>query len=354
MRAMWWIPWSILLTLAPITLYGIWQICGKPWRLRHYLPIALLILHLLFALALTRGFADPVMWLALLLALCWYATLAILPALILGWRYHRHGWPHWLRLTVIATFLALVATSLFNAYQPTVRHTRITLAKPMPQPLRVMLAADLHLYWLFGNREIDWLTRTAQQENIDLILLPGDLINDRLDAYHARNMAAHLAQLRAPLGVYATLGNHEFYGDALANAQALRDAGIHLLRDQAITIADRLVIAGRDDDMQRSRKPLADILHGSDKRLPTIVLDHRPTHLAENAAAGADIQVSGHTHGGQIFPINLIVRNMYRLHHGHAQIDGMDTIVTSGYGFWGIPFRLGTRSEVWIVDISGQ
>lgn len=354
MRGMWWVPWSMLMAMAPVALYAIWQVCGRRWRLSVFMLTGVLLLQVLFALALWRGFGDVMAWMALLLVLCWYLMLAGLPALFIGWRYRRQGWPAWLRVATASAFFALIGVSLFNAYTPVVRHAHIQLDKPLEKPLRLLLAADLHLYWLFGNRQLDWLAHTAQREKADMVLMPGDIINDHLRPYAAYNMAPHLASVRAPLGVFATLGNHEFYGDALANAQALRDAGIRVLRDEALVVDGRLIIAGRDDDMQRGRKSLKAILAGMDTSLPVLVLDHRPTHIAENAAAGADIQFSGHTHGGQIFPVNWIVREMYRLHHGHARMDGMEVVVTSGYGFWGLPFRLATRSEVWLITLSGK
>lgn len=354
MRGMWWVPWSMMMAMAPFALYGLWQISGRPGRLRRFMALGLLALQGLFALALWRGFGDIMAWLALLLVLLWYGMLVSVPALLIGWRWRKQGWPLGLRGAALAAFFALVGISIFSAYAPVVRHARITLDKPLDKPLRLLLAADLHLYWLFGNAELDWLAQTARREGADMVLMPGDVINDHVQPFVARGMAPHLAGVQAPLGVFATMGNHEFYGDALANAQAMRDGGVRVLRDEAVVVDGRVIVAGRDDDMRRDRKTLREILAGMDTSLPVIVLDHRPTHIADNAAAGADIQLSGHTHGGQIFPLNWIVRRMYRLHYGHARLDGMETVVTSGYGFWGLPFRLGTRSEVWLIEVRGK
>lgn len=347
------IPWGILLALSPLALWGIWQIIGK-WRFRYFYPTALLGLCALLALAIARGFADILVWAVLLLALLWFMNLAALPMTLVGLMRRRLRWSMPMRGFTALAFLALVGISLYAAYQPVIRRTTLTLDKPLERPVRILLASDLHLHWLFGNRELDWLADTAQRERADLVLLPGDIINDRPTAYHARHMQPHLARLRAPLGVYATLGNHEFYGDADENARVLRDAGITVLRDEAVEIEGKLIILGRDDDHQRARKTPAAILSGHNLALPVILLDHRPTHLHDNAAAGADLQVSGHAHNGQIFPANLIVKRLYDLHYGQAQIENMHAIVTSGYGFWGIPMRLGSRSEVWLIELHGR
>ena len=191
------------------------------------------------------------------------------------------------------------------------------------------------------------------QEKVDIILLPGDVINDNVRAFHAENMQPHLQALRAPLGVYATLGNHEFYGDAEENAQALRDSGVRLLRDEAVVVADRLVLVGRDDEMHANRPPLATLLDGVRRDLPIIVLDHRPSDISANVQTAMDMQVSGHAHRGQVFPANFIVQAMYRLAYGHENIEGKEVFVSSGYGFWGVPLRLGSRSEIFVIEVNG-
>lgn len=96
MRGMWWVPWSMLMAMAPVALYAIWQVCGRRWRLSVFMLAGVLLLQVLFALALWRGFGDVMAWMALLLVLCWYLMLAGLPALFIGWRYRRQGWPAWL------------------------------------------------------------------------------------------------------------------------------------------------------------------------------------------------------------------------------------------------------------------
>ena len=151
----------------------------------------------------------------------------------------------------------------------------------------------------------------------------------------------------------ATLGNHEFYGDAEENAQALRDSGVRLLRDEAVVVADRLVLVGRDDEMHANRPPLATLLDGVRRDLPIIVLDHRPSDISANVQTAMDMQVSGHAHRGQVFPANFIVQAMYRLAYGHENIEGKEVFVSSGYGFWGVPLRLGSRSEIFVIEVNG-
>ena len=127
-----------------------------------------------------------------------------------------------------------------------------------------------------------------------------------------------------------------------------------MLRDAVAVVADRVVVVGRDDDMHADRPSLAALLKDVRRDLPVLVLDHRPTEIVGNVQTPMDIQVSGHAHNGQVFPANFIVRALYRLHYGHETIDGKEIFVSSGYGFWGVPLRLGSRSEVLVIDVTGR
>lgn len=250
-------------------------------------------------------------------------------------------------------FLAgLFALSLYNAYVPTVRHYAIQIDKPLAQPIRVGVVSDLHLGKLFGAKQLDDLARIIQQEKVDIILMPGDIMDDNVIAYHAENMKPHLAKLRAPLGVYATLGNHDLFGAEKAITAAIKAAGITVLNDQAVEIQG-ITIVGRPDDVYKKRKPTAQLLQKVNTKNPVILLDHRPTQIEQHAQLPIDIQVSGHVHNGQVFPANFIVSAINRVHYGYEKIHNGHFFVTSGYGFWGVPFRLGSQSEVMIIDVQG-
>ena len=285
----------------------------------------------------------------------WFMVAAVAyPLYRIGRRFAPQRAARLLRVFLPAGFAALFAWGFFNANATVVRHYQVTLPKAMA-PLRIGVASDIHLggNFFYGAHELDRLAALMAQEKVDIILLPGDVINDNVRAFHAENMQPHLQALRAPLGVYATLGNHEFYGDAEENAQALRDSGVRLLRDEAVVVADRLVLVGRDDEMHANRPPLATLLDGVRRDLPIIVLDHRPSDISANVQTAMDMQVSGHAHRGQVFPANFIVQAMYRLAYGHENIEGKEVFVSSGYGFWGVPLRLGSRSEIFVIDVNG-
>lgn len=258
-----------------------------------------------------------------------------------------------LRLAYPFALAGLLGLSIYNAYVPRLVHYDITLDKPM-KPLRIGVASDLHLGTLFGGKALDKLAQIMDEQKVDLILLPGDIMDDNVTAYLAENMRPHLEKLRAPLGVYATLGNHDFFGYQEEITAEIRQAGIILLKDQVATINDELILIGRNDDLEKHRPTTEILLKQAKPDLPIIVLDHRPSEVEIHSTLPFDLQVSGHTHKGQIFPANLITALTYPIDYGLEKIGNPYFMVTSGYGFWGIPMRLGTQSEVVIIDVKGK
>jgi predicted MPP superfamily phosphohydrolase len=136
----------------------------------------------------------------------------------------------------------------------------------------------------------------------------------------------------------------------------LTDGGITLLRDKAVKIEDSFYVIGRDDTSVKrysdsERKAIASIDKSIDKSLPIIVLDHQPSNLGEPSNFGADLQFSGHTHKGQFFPNNLITKRIFESDYGYYKKDNMQLIVSSGFGTWGSPIRIGTKSEIVHVNL---
>lgn len=259
-----------------------------------------------------------------------------------------------LKIAYPFALVGLLGLSVYNAYTPTIKHYSVQLTKPLAHPLRIGMASDLHLGILFGAKQLDQLAAIMQQQQVDIILLPGDIMDDNVDAYLAQNMQPHLAKLTAPLGVYATLGNHDFFGHDKAIYQELTKAGIKVLRDESLTLDNRFILVGRNDDLVKNRPSAEQLIQGLDQTLPIILLDHRPTEVLAHSQLPIDIQLSGHTHKGQVFPGNFITRLMYFIDYGYRQIGRGHFFVSSGFGFWGIPMRLGSQSEVLIIDVVGK
>lgn len=264
-----------------------------------------------------------------------------------------------LRGVALLVFIGLFVYALYSAYIPKVRHLTVTINKPLLKPLRIAVASDLHLGRLFGNKAIDRLQRLITQSQADMLLMPGDIMDDNTQAFSDYNMAANLARLCAslPYGVYATLGNHDLYGHEKPITESLRNAGVQLLNDEVLRLdykGQPVWLVGRFDNHKRQRVATTELLAQVNTEEPVILLDHRPSDIIEHSLLPIDLQLSGHTHNGQIFPANFIVSSINRLGYGYEAIGKGHFVVSSGYGFWGIPFRLGSRSEIWLISLSGQ
>ena len=264
-----------------------------------------------------------------------------------------------LRLLALFIFIGLFIYALYSAYVPVVRKLAININKPMAKPLRIAVASDLHIGRLFGVGAIDRLRHLIIQNEADILLMPGDIMDDNTQAFTDYQMAGNLADLckSLPYGVYATLGNHDLYGHEQPIVQALRGAGVRLLNDEVIGIEHEgqpIWLVGRFDNHKRQRVATTDLLAQVDTTQPVILLDHRPSAITEHSELPIDLQLSGHTHNGQIFPANFIVKAINRLGYGYEVINNSHFVVSSGYGFWGIPFRLGSRSEIWLITLTGQ
>lgn len=230
----------------------------------------------------------------------------------------------------------------------------LELAKPMPRSLKVVALSDLHLGYTISRAELARWVDMINAESPDLILIAGDVIDGYLRPVIESGMHEELTRLRSRLGVYACLGNHEYIQGGHQQADWFARAGIRLLRDEAVLVDNSLYIIGRDDRTARGRKPLDSLVAGLDRDKPMILLDHQPYHLEEAERVGIDLQLSGHTHRGQVFPINLLVDLMYERSHGYYRRGGTQYYISSGLGIWGGKFRIGTQSEYVCMTLKGK
>lgn len=322
------------------------------------------ISNVLFAFGISRiteyGIKLSMSWMTLL----WLWMMALMVAMVIHGSLLKAAptlaatplYQAWgIKALLPATFALLLGMAVYNAYTPVVRHITLTANQPMAKPVRIGMVSDLHLGLFMGNRELNNLTDIVKQQGVALLLMPGDILDDNTVFYEKRNMGAAMQRLVAatPMGVYASLGNHDMYGHEGAIRQVLAQAGVNVLSDQTVAVNDQLWLIGRLDHHATSRKDTRDLMPSVlDK--PVILLDHQPNQIEQNVQLPIDLQLSGHTHNGQIIPANLIVKYLNRLGYGHERIGNTDVIVSSGYGFWGVPFRLGSQSEVWVIDLVGR
>lgn len=227
-------------------------------------------------------------------------------------------------------------------------------AKPLSKPVRMVMMTDLHLGY---HNRVDEFRKWIDKVNLeqpDLVLIGGDIVDGSIRAIREQGMAEEFRRLKAP--VYACLGNHEYYGGRKEAMRFYEDASIRLLIDEVAKVtvrdgADTLIVIGRDDRTNKSRKSVRALMAEAPKGYYTILMDHQPYHLEEAEQAGIDFQLSGHTHHGQVWPVSWIEDLIYENAFGPLRKGKTDYYVSSGIGIWGGKFRIGTRSEYLVVDL---
>ena len=251
---------------------------------------------------------------------------------------------------VVGILFALLVIGTYFAYTPTVRNVTIKVDKP-GDDMRVVMASDFHLGLLSGKGHLEKFVALSNEQQPDLVLLAGDLVDDSPQRYINKGMGEVMKNLQATYGVYGVLGNHEYYGKEIPLfKQAMNDANVTILMDETILIAERFYLTGREDITNRQRLPLSS-LQPENKQLPWLVMNHTPSDLDEPAHLGVDFHVSGHTHKGQMWPNHYITQKVFELDYGYRLKQQMHALVSSGYGFWGPPTRIGSQSELWVIDI---
>ncbi|MHB9146279.1 MAG: metallophosphoesterase [Symbiobacteriia bacterium] len=260
---------------------------------------------------------------------------------------------------VCLVLLAALLYGTWRARTPVVTEYTLSIPKSAGQyrELHVVLVSDIHLGYIIGNSRLRQLTRMVGGLHPDLILIPGDIIDNDYRPFVADGMAAELGKLKSPLGTYACPGNHDLGPEGLPGFRAqMQRAGIRLLADEWVKVDDSLVIAGRKDHASPRPSnpitPLDEIMQGVDRSLPILLLDHNPNRLGDAVAAGVDLQVSGHTHRGQMFPFNFATRRVFEVDWGYLKKGATHFVVSLGFGTWGPPIRIGNRPEVVRIRLS--
>ncbi len=291
---------------------------------------------------------------------CFYLLLLLVPlahltvVLLRKTRLPRRGTQLWAGIVTLALLVTLMGYGTYNAYSPVVRSYDIQMDKGSSslETLHIAMAADTHFGLLSGRDHAKRLVKEMNALQPDLILLPGDLFDDDVEPFLDQKIDQVLSDLRAPYGVYASLGNHDKHDGTMEELiEALERSGIQVLYDETVEVQGQFTLIGRRDKSDLYREPLEQLMNGVDLTKPAILLEHQPYEFDIALQEGIDLIVSGHTHRGQIFPGNLLTDMIYENDWGYLRKEKMHTIVTSGFGFWGPPIRIGTRSEIASIHI---
>lgn len=260
-------------------------------------------------------------------------------------------------LAGVAVPAVVVATAvgMSTALGPVpVREVRVELdgLGPAASGTTIVQITDLHLGPTLGRR---WLERVVARVNAldpDVIAITGDLVDGPVSLM--RDIVAPVAGLRARRGVFFVTGNHEYYWDAPSWVEHLPSLGVRVLRNERVVVGDgdaAYELAGVDDFRAAGMAPghgadLARALEGRDPARPVVLLAHQPRAIFEASRAGVALQLSGHTHAGQLWPWMYLVRLQQPTIAGLERFSGTWLYTSSGAGFWGPPIRLGTAPEL--------
>ena len=249
----------------------------------------------------------------------------------------------------VAVLMAVVFTAAYVNYMHKERHeVALPTGKVEAHGVKLVMMSDLHLGYHNDRKELARWVDMVNAERPDIVLLAGDVVDGSLRPLIEEDMAAELRRIEAP--VYACLGNHEYYAGIDGSLGFYREAGITLLRDSAVNVGV-ITIVGRDDRSNPRRKSIGALMRGVDTSRYVILLDHQPYHLEQAERAGVDLQLSGHTHHGQMWPISWITESVYEDAYGPWRRGGTRYYVSSGMGIWGAKFRIGTCSEYVVATI---
>ena len=255
-------------------------------------------------------------------------------------------------LCLISASAIIVAGGVINFN--TIRVTEYAIETPARSSkashLRIAFAADFHID---ANTPEGFIRRFVAEVNSlapDIVLFGGDIIEGR-NTGGLQSKADILKQISTKYGMFGVLGNHDRYrGPEKGNF--FDNTGIELLLDTVMVIGDEFSLAGRLDSGTRGRKTVKELLQTAEDKLPLVMLDHRPTEFPEFIASKTDICLSGHTHRGQMFPLNLIINSMYELSYGYKKMENTHFFVTSGIRLWRYPVRTIGKSEIMLINVT--
>lgn len=275
---------------------------------------------------------------------------------------------------VVACAVATCLYGIFNARNIKVNEYSVTVNKSCgsDKHLKAVLVADLHMGYAIGVDHITNMVEKINQQDADIVIIAGDIFDNSYDGMDdPEGIKAQLKSIKSKYGVYAVCGNHDidekilmgftfdWGGKQLHNEKMtnfMKECNIKLINDESVLINDEFYLVGRRDTDKPgtedgTRAEISELTKDLDKTKPIFVLSHEPDELQKTADAGADIDFSGHTHDGQLFPGNLTIGLFWENPCGMIKKDNMYSIVTSGVGVYGTFMRVGTDAEICSVDI---
>lgn len=265
------------------------------------------------------------------------------------------NWQGWLAIGASVIYLGIGWWLLHNVWQ---KNYNLTTDKNVK--LNIAMFADSHIGTTFDGEGFAEHMKTIKQQHPDILFIAGDLVDDSSNKADLQRACEALGSLNLKYGVWYVYGNHDkgYYNSRDFSAEELEDIlkknGIHVLADEYELVDDSFYVVGRKDKSDEDRKSMEELMKGLDTSKYIIVLDHQPGDYDSEAASGADLVLSGHTHGGQLFPVTYVGEwfNINDATYGYERRNDTDFIVTSGISDWELKFKTGTRSEYVMISVN--
>jgi predicted MPP superfamily phosphohydrolase len=265
----------------------------------------------------------------------------------------------WAFLLTAGISAVLILGGFINALIPVVKEYSIAINKEAGdvKNLKIAAVSDIHLGSIIRKRSIRKLSDMLEEIKPDVVFLLGDVVDGELGPVLRGDLLKYFVMPHTVDGLFAITGNHEFIGGADRTIPYIESKGIRVLKDETVILPGDIQLIGRlDRDSRRfygrERSSLENLMKNIDPSKPIIVLDHQPFNLGEAEKNGADLQMSGHTHNGQFWPLTYITRSLYELSYGYMKKGNTHFIVSSGFGLWGPRVRSGSRSEIVLVNVT--
>lgn len=272
-------------------------------------------------------------------------------------------------ILAVAVTAAVMGYAYVNMHRVIVTEYTIQTQKPIRESgYRIIFLSDLHFGTTMGREKLEDYCRRMKQEQPDLVVLGGDIVDEKTTLQEAGEAFQALAQISDTFGTFYVYGNHDKgrYSDTCDFTQGelrktILDAGVTILEDDTVLLNEELSISGRKDRSDAAadggfRQAAVDLIREIPQTAYHILADHQPRGMEENAAAGYDLMLSGHTHAGQMWPVGLVTTLFDRetVNYGQKSFGNMQLIVSSGIAGWGYPLRTGKHSEYVVLHIINE
>lgn len=390
----------IAITLAPVYIlvnyYVVrwlikWVECCSEFFKKRLVRYLIVGIYIFFASSFIVGFFLPFRsikivgnyWLGvvqyILLFVIWFDLIRII---LLKWKLINEKIIHARKTFILVGILCFLVVGAFSTYgvihakKIVVNSYQVQIDKKVDKfsNLKVALVSDLHFGYNSSLSHVKKMVKLINESDPDVVVIAGDIFDNSYEAiYKPDKIIQEIKKIKTKYGVYAVYGNHDIDEKILAGftfswkknknlndprmTSFLEKANVKLLRDESLLIDDSFYLVGRIDYHKygmevEKRKTIEELVSSFDKSKPIILIDHEPYELEKIAKVGVDLDLSGHTHNGQMFPSNVFIKFIWKNPHGLLKVDNMSSAVTSGVGVYGPNMRVGTTAEVMVLDLS--